>query len=158
MSKKSIYHFSKEGTTHKGHSWDCSACKRHSLKKTKKEKCQVSGKNGGKKAAATVHAARKCACGAKIHRDNKSGMCITCLNKSRRIEKEKLTLPKVGPRYCKTVGCNNKLSHGNTSGLCAKCYSKSDKRRQHSQEHSNWIRSAVFSQDVKPIPKSVLSE
>jgi len=149
MPTQYFYHVSKEHNVHPGPSSSCPKCGRLKRTKTKKEKCKVSGSNGGKKAASTVHAARKCACGAKIHRDNKSGMCITCLNKSRRIEKEKLALPKVGPRYCKGEGCNSKLSHGNTSGFCAKCFRKSEHWKQRNQEHSNWIKAAVFSQDVK---------
>ena len=150
MTKQYIYHTSPDQHIHKGPSSDCPTCRRAKKKKvkTKKEKCQVSGKSGGKKSAAVTHT-RKCPCGAKINRDNKTGLCIKCYNKQRRIEKEKLKPPQVGPRYCSADGCNTKLSPGNTSGLCAKCFRKSDRWRQRREHHSNWVKSAVFSQDVK---------
>ena len=149
MPKKSVYHVSNDHQIHKGPLDKCRRCKRHKKTKTKTEKCKVSGSSGGKKAAATVNT-RKCSCGSPIHHQNKSGMCIKCLNEKRRIDKLENKKSKVAvPKRCNSEGCNRKLTPTNQSGLCAKCYQKSDAWRQRRQEHSNWVTTMAFSKDVK---------
>lgn len=139
-----VYHTA-DGEIHKGHSSECNICKGRKNQPTEKVKHQNNGRAGGKKGAKRLPKSKTCEkCGAKIGRQNTTGMCAKCYTGKRASTKKRR-------KTCSTPGCNAKIRSDNKSGMCLECYRQSAAWHAQKKQQSRWAE-VMFAKPTPPTP------